>query len=216
PDAAGPGQDRRSLCAGIDGHLPQAGRVPGSAWQRPGTAAPGSRKPAGRQRRPMRWSRVDVVLVNRSAVAVDEAILKRLEAVAAAALAAEGMPPYAEVSVTLVDDDEIQALNRDYRGKDAPTDVLSFPIWEPEEIADLRLHPERYPERPLLLGDVVISVPTAIRQAEEYGHGVDRELAYLCVHGVLHLLGYDHEEEAARQAMRQREEAILAEAGLVR
>jgi len=159
---------------------------------------------------------VDVVLVNRSAVAVDEAILKRLEAVAAAALAAEGMPPYAEVSVTLVDDDEIQALNRDYRGKDAPTDVLSFPIWEPEEIADLRLHPERYPERPLLLGDVVISVPTAIRQAEEYGHGVDRELAYLCVHGVLHLLGYDHEEEAARQAMRQREEAILAEAGLVR
>ncbi|MFO7310527.1 MAG: rRNA maturation RNase YbeY [Bacillota bacterium] len=164
----------------------------------------------------MRWSRVDVVLVNRSAVAVDEAILKRLEAVAAAALAAEGMPPYAEVSVTLVDDDEIQALNRDYRGKDAPTDVLSFPIWEPEEIADLRLHPERYPERPLLLGDVVISVPTAIRQAEEYGHGVDRELAYLCVHGVLHLLGYDHEEEAARQAMRQREEAILAEAGLVR
>lgn len=164
----------------------------------------------------MRWSRVAVVLVNRSAVAVDEAILKRLEAVAAAALAAEGMPPYAEVSVTLVDDDEIQALNRDYRGKDAPTDVLSFPIWEPEEIADLRLHPERYPERPLLLGDVVISVPTAIRQAEEYGHGVDRELAYLCVHGVLHLLGYDHEEEAARQAMRQREEAILAEAGLVR
>lgn len=164
----------------------------------------------------MRWSRVDVVLVNRSAVAVDEAILKRLEAVAAAALAAEGMPPYAEVSVTLVDDDEIQTLNRDYRGKDAPTDVLSFPIWEPEEIADLRLHPERYPERPLLLGDVVISVPTAIRQAEEYGHGVDRELAYLCVHGVLHLLGYDHEEEAARQAMRQREEAILAEAGLVR
>ncbi|MFS8533752.1 MAG: rRNA maturation RNase YbeY [Limnochordales bacterium] len=159
---------------------------------------------------------MDVVLVNRSAVAVDEAILKRLEAVAAAALAAEGMPPYAEVSVTLVDDDEIQALNRDYRGKDAPTDVLSFPIWEPEEIADLRLHPERYPERPLLLGDVVISVPTAIRQAEEYGHGVDRELAYLCVHGVLHLLGYDHEEEAARQAMRQREEAILAEAGLVR
>lgn len=156
------------------------------------------------------------MLVNRSAVAVDEAILKRLEAVAAAALAAEGMPPYAEVSVTLVDDDEIQALNRDYRGKDAPTDVLSFPIWEPEEIADLRLHPERYPERPLLLGDVVISVPTAIRQAEEYGHGVDRELAYLCVHGVLHLLGYDHEEEAARQAMRQREEAILAEAGLVR
>ncbi|HEY8496333.1 MAG TPA: rRNA maturation RNase YbeY [Limnochordales bacterium] len=159
---------------------------------------------------------MDVVLINRSAVAVDEAVLKRLEAVVEAALAAEGMPAHAEVSVTLVDDDEIQALNRDYRGKDAPTDVLSFPIWEPEEIADLRLRPERYPERPLLLGDVVISVPTAIRQAEEYGHGVDRELAYLCVHGVLHLLGYDHEEEATRAAMRQREEAILTEAGLVR
>ncbi|OUM93927.1 MAG: rRNA maturation RNase YbeY [Firmicutes bacterium ZCTH02-B6] len=159
---------------------------------------------------------MEVVLINRTTVAVADEVAKQLEAVVQAALIAEGMPAHAEVSVTLVDDDEIQVLNRDYRGKDAPTDVLSFPIWEPEEISDLRLHPERYPERPLLLGDVVISVPTALRQAEEYGHGVERELAYLCVHGVLHLLGYDHEEDAARQAMRDREEAILAGAGLVR
>src|SRR5690606_21198778 len=113
-------------------------------------------------------------------------------------------------------DEEIRVLNRDYRGKDAPTDVLSFPLWEPEEVADIRAHPERYPERPLLVGDVVISVETAARQAEEYGHGLERELAYLCVHGMLHLLGYDHEDEAARAAMRAREEAILTELGLVR
>ncbi|HEY8418558.1 MAG TPA: rRNA maturation RNase YbeY, partial [Limnochordales bacterium] len=139
-----------------------------------------------------------------------------LEAVARAALAAEGMPDHAEVAVTLVDDEEIRVLNRDYRGKDVPTDVLSFPLWEPQEIADIRTHPERYPERPLLVGDVVISVDTAVRQAEEYGHGLERELAYLCVHGVLHLLGYDHEDETARAAMRAREEAILTELGLVR
>jgi len=159
---------------------------------------------------------MDIVLIKRTATALPHGVEARLEAVGRAALAAEGMPDHAEVAVTLVDDEEIRVLNRDYRGKDAPTDVLSFPLWEPEEVADIRAHPERYPERPLLVGDVVISVETAARQAEEYGHGLERELAYLCVHGMLHLLGYDHEDEAARAAMRAREEAILTELGLVR
>ncbi len=159
---------------------------------------------------------MDVLLINRTRLSVTEAMTDQLVAVARAALAAEGMPDHAQVDVTLVDDEEIRQLNRDYRDKDAPTDVLSFPIWEPEELALVREHPERFPERPLLVGDVVISVETAARQAQDYGHSLERELAYLCVHGVLHLLGYDHEEETDRAAMREREEAILSEAGLVR
>lgn len=159
---------------------------------------------------------MDVIIINRTGTSLPAGIEERLAEAARAALRAEGMPPYAEVAVTLVEDAEIRELNRDYRDKDAATDVLSFPLWEAAEIAHIRVHPERYPERPLLLGDVVISVETAARQAEEYGHGLERELAYLCVHGMLHLLGYDHEEEADRAAMRDREEAILAGLGLVR
>lgn len=159
---------------------------------------------------------MDVVVTKRTAAPLPEGAARQLAAAGRAALAAEGMPDGVEVSVTLVDDEEIRTLNRDYRGQDAPTDVLSFPLWEPDEIAALRLDPQRWPERPLLLGDVVISVETAVRQAEEYGHGLKRELGYLCVHGVLHLLGYDHQEEAARAVMRAREEAILSQLGLAR
>ncbi|MBO8141428.1 MAG: rRNA maturation RNase YbeY [Firmicutes bacterium] len=123
------------------------------------------------------------------------------------------MPSWAEVSVTFVDDSAIRELNRDYRGKDAATDVLSFPLWEPDDIRLIREDPRRFPERPLPLGDVVISLETAARQAEEYGHSLGREVAFLCVHGVLHLLGYDHEDDAGRHLMRAREESILSAAG---
>ena len=87
-----------------------------------------------------------------------------------------------EVSVSFMSADEIQALNRDYRGKDAPTDVLSFPVNDALAIG---------PGRPL--GDIVICMDVARQQAEEYGHSLERELAFLVVHGVLHLLGYNHE-----------------------
>jgi len=87
-----------------------------------------------------------------------------------------------EISISIVDTDEIRLLNRDYRGKDAPTDVLSFPVNDNLAVgAD-------YP-----LGDVVICMDVAKLQADEYGHSLDRELAFLLVHGVLHLLGYNHE-----------------------
>ena len=102
-----------------------------------------------------------------------------------------------ELSVVIVDDAAIQALNLQWRGKDAPTDVLSFSMREGEGDAD-----------DPLLGDLVISLPTAARQAAELGHPVDHELRVLLIHGLLHLLGEDHERgpaEAAAMAARERE-----------
>lgn len=109
-----------------------------------------------------------------------------------------------EVSLVLVDDQRIHALNLEYRGIDRPTDVLSFALQEEmEEEPDLAFKDQ-------LLGDIVISVPRARAQAEEYGHAFERELVYLAVHGTLHLLGYNHEEEADKQEMRKKEEEVMA------
>jgi probable rRNA maturation factor len=116
----------------------------------------------------------------------------------------------AEVGVTFADDEYIRELNRDYRGIDKATDVLSFALEEGDEPAIAGGPPET------LLGDIVISLETAVRQAEEYGHSLERELAYLTVHGMLHLVGYDHETEADKEAMRRQEEAILALVGISR
>lgn len=141
-----------------------------------------------------------------------------LRSAAAAAIYQEGLRGRVRVDVLITDDDHIQALNRDYRGVDSPTDVLSFPLQdvsaEGEPSEGRRFVVPRQAMRNL--GDVVISFPTARRQAEEYGHSLRRELAYLCVHGVLHLLGYDHEVEEERRAMREREETALAAVGALR
>ncbi len=118
--------------------------------------------------------------------------------------------PQAEVSIVLADDKYIQELNSQYRGINRPTDVLSFALREGEEPEIIDGASEE------LLGDIVISLETAARQAEEYGHSLQRELAYLSVHGLLHLLGYDHETEAAQNLMRMAEEDILAACGLNR
>ena len=115
-----------------------------------------------------------------------------------------------EVSVVLADDEYIHHLNRQYRGKDCPTDVLSFALNEGEEPAFID-GPEE-----VLLGDIIISIETAARQAEEYGHSLERELAYLTVHGVLHLLGYDHIIEDDKKEMRKEEEHILSLLGINR
>jgi probable rRNA maturation factor len=112
-----------------------------------------------------------------------------------------------EVGVLWADDAYIRTLNRDYRGKDCATDVLSFAMQDEGEDEPVL---EDDPLAEILLGDIVISLETAQRQAEEYGHGMDREIAFLLVHGMLHLLGYDHGEESERQVMRQEEEKILA------
>ncbi len=125
-----------------------------------------------------------------------------------AALNYENAEKDMEVSVFLTDNENIQVLNREHREKDMPTDVLSFPMLEFEngemidDIGD-------YFDDVLILGDIIISVERAISQAEEYGHSFERELGFLLCHSVLHLLGYDHEDEDERAVMRQKEEAIL-------
>ncbi len=112
-----------------------------------------------------------------------------------------------ELEVVLTNDEEIHKLNLAYRGKDRPTDVLSFSWAEAEET---------FPGESELLGEIIISLDTATRQAEEFGHSLERELAYLTVHGMLHLLGYDHEKEEDKQEMRGEEEHILELLGIGR
>jgi probable rRNA maturation factor len=105
------------------------------------------------------------------------------------------------LSLSLVNDTEIRTLNREHRGKDKPTDVLSFPMYEPGE--------EGHPEGERLLGDVVISVDTARRQAAEYDAPLQNEIYRLLIHGLLHVMGHDHEEPGER-AMMEAEERRLA------
>ncbi|GEN46508.1 rRNA maturation RNase YbeY [Alkalibacillus haloalkaliphilus] len=118
----------------------------------------------------------------------------------------------AEMSVTFVSDEDIKSINRDYRGKDAPTDVISFALEEQGE-DELEVIGEGLP---LHLGDIVISVDRAFEQADEYGHSNNRELAFLAVHGLLHLLGYDHESEDDEKVMFEKQEKILQKFGLTR
>ncbi len=129
----------------------------------------------------------------------------------AAVLRGEGAGAPLEVGVLITDDAHIHALNRDYRGVDAPTDVLSFADDGPAQgfVAG--------PDAPRYLGDIAISYERVLAQAAEYGHSPARELAYLAAHGALHLLGYDHERGPADEAaMRAREEAAMAALGLAR
>lgn len=131
-------------------------------------------------------------------------------------LRAEGMDPRdaeAEIGLTIVDEDEILELNREYREKDSVTDVLSFPQFEGHDdlLADLLDDGMM-----TLIGDVVICFEQAERQAEEYGTGITRELLYLFVHSVMHLFGYDHMEEDEKKVMRAREEEVLSMIGVQR
>ena len=122
---------------------------------------------------------------------------------AAAALRAEGVDEPCEIGVTLTNDEGIHAINREQRGVDRPTDVLSFPIDEMD-----------YDTNHRYLGDMVLSLERAEAQGEEYGGGFEHEAQYLTVHSVLHLLGYDHLDEGEEKAkMRAREKAIMKELG---
>ncbi|MBO5648676.1 MAG: rRNA maturation RNase YbeY [Clostridia bacterium] len=134
----------------------------------------------------------------------------------AAALEHEHFSRAAEVSVTFVDDEAIRELNRDYRGKDTPTDVLSFPLYEEEALdALMPVSPDdRGADIPEAIGDIVISVERARAQAQTFGHSFERELAFLAVHSTLHLLGYDHERSPEEDAdQRRRQEEILSSIG---
>jgi probable rRNA maturation factor len=142
---------------------------------------------------------VDVRVEDAPPAVTDEAFVTRVLAAAAARIEVSG-----EVSVSFVSDEEIHELNRTYRNVDRPTDVLSFAM-EEEFAPGLRV-----------LGDIVVSLPTARRQAEAYGHGLEREVAFLLVHGFLHLNGYDHETEADEERMFALQEEVLADVGLTR
>ncbi len=115
------------------------------------------------------------------------------------------------ISLHLVGDETIRTLNADHRGLDAHTDVLSFPLHDPTGMRFVLP-----PGQPVNLGDVVVSHPMAAAQAQSFGHSVAREVGYLVAHGLLHVLGYDHEEVEDRRRMREREEAALRPLGFTR
>jgi probable rRNA maturation factor len=124
----------------------------------------------------------------------------------------QSVEEHSEVSVTFVSNERIQEINREYRDKDNPTDVISFAM---EELGEGEVQPAGI-EMPRVLGDIIISVPKAIEQAEEYGHSFLRELGFLAVHGFLHLLGYDHMTEEDEKEMFTLQKEILDEYGLKR
>lgn len=128
-----------------------------------------------------------------------------------AVLHLENIPGPCEVSVTFVDVDEIQQLNSQFRNNDYPTDVLSFPLGVD---GNYDVNPATGAKQ---LGDIVLCVPIAVEQSKKYGHSLQREIGYLTVHSMLHLLGYDHEQggiEAVR--MREKEETVMISLGLPR
>jgi probable rRNA maturation factor len=152
-----------------------------------------------------------VLVENRqNKVELDKDIISLFEKVVDTAMTDEHFPYDYEVSIILVDNEVIRALNSEYRDMDCPTDVLSFAMMEGEEYVDMNEDGE------VLLGDIVISIEKAVEQAEEYGHPLKREIAFLTIHGVLHLLGYDHESDDERLRMRAREEDVLCRLGLAR
>ena len=138
---------------------------------------------------------------------ITDALIELINKAVEACLTYEGWDMDYEVSLSLVDNHEIQALNHTYRGKDYATDVLSFPLIEEDQGLNLE-------EK--LLGDIVISVEKAAEQAREYNHSFEREMGFLVVHSMFHLMGYDHDHDEATVDMRKREEAVLSAINLIR
>lgn len=124
---------------------------------------------------------------------------EKLKSVVKTVLETEGLPLEYEVSITFVDIDEIHKLNKEFRNVDRPTDVLSFPMDEDFSIEGVDT----------MLGDIVISMDIAKDQAKDFGHSLDREIMYLTAHSMLHLLGYDHMDEAEKTEMRAREKEVM-------
>ncbi len=147
---------------------------------------------------------MELILTNQQPTQLPDNLEEILKSLLERTLELENIQGEREVGVTFVDDEEIQTLNRDYRGKDQVTDVLSFAMSE-----SLDDEPTILDEDLSLLGDIVIDYQRALMQAEEYGHSPLREVCYLSLHGMLHLLGYEHEVEEDKKCMRKREEEIL-------
>ena len=120
------------------------------------------------------------------------------------------------ISITLTNEQEIEKINKQYRNIDRATDVLSFPMFEKDELNEIINNNENDNNQTDILGDIVISIPRVYEQAEEYGHSFERELAYMVVHGFYHLMGYDHIEDEDKKEMRKKEEYILEGLGIKR
>ena len=139
-----------------------------------------------------------------------------VERVCAYALEFEECNFEAEISVTFTDNENIQLINKEHRGIDAPTDVLSFPMLEFDEEGNILDDSFEYDGDEIVLGDIVISLERAAEQAENYGHSLLREVAFLTAHSMLHLLGYDHMTEDEEKVMFGKQEEILRNLGIER
>ena len=155
---------------------------------------------------------VKVTIVNhQNAVKIPSGIRMLIRRCCKAVLVHEGFTDLAEISVSIVDDEMIHQLNKEYRGIDKSTDVLSFPMGENGE------YDINYDTGAKVLGDIIISIEHAYEQSEKYGHSLQREIGFLTVHSLLHLLGYDHENGGLEAVqMREKEEAVLTNIGLKR
>ncbi|WKY46481.1 rRNA maturation RNase YbeY [Eubacteriaceae bacterium ES3] len=147
---------------------------------------------------------------NRSDTEVSESLLEEIEGYMTRTLLHEEIGVECEISYSFVGAEEIKSLNAEYRGKDQVTDVLSFPMYE-----DFLINKEEILKsaaaHPILLGDVIINTDQAKSQGEEFGHGFLREICYLSVHSVLHLLGYDHLDDEDKLEMRKVEKEIMGD-----
>lgn len=143
---------------------------------------------------------MDVLFENTTDIKVNKELIN---SVIAESLRYEGVSDNCEISVTIVDNDEIHSINLKHRGIDRPTDVLSFPLIDFEK--------ETLPDdgSKIYLGDIIISIEKAEEQAKEYGHSLDREIGFLTAHSMLHLLGYDHMAEDEEKIMFKKQEEIL-------
>ncbi len=157
-------------------------------------------------------SKVKVIISNeQSEFRIPTGVRMLVRRCCTAVLVQENFTDPAEISVTFVDDEQIHALNKEYRNIDRATDVLSFPLGE-NGIYDVNIDTGAK-----LLGDIVISIPHALDQADRYGHSLQREIGFLTVHSMLHLLGYDHVNGGIESVrMREKEEAVLTQMGLKR
>lgn len=154
-----------------------------------------------------------IVDINDQTDSIDGETFEFIEQLLHHAAETEGITNETEVSLTFVTNAEIREINREYRGKDSPTDVISFAMEEQGE-GEIEIIGEE--DIPDVLGDIIISIERAKEQAEEYGHSYKRELGFLTVHGFLHLLGYDHMNEADEKEMFSRQDEILHSFGLRR
>lgn len=152
---------------------------------------------------------MDLILDDRQdKLEVNEELIEKIKDIILECLDYEGYDDNYEVSLSFVDNKEIHELNREYRGVDRPTDVLSFPLLS-DDFEDVELEEES-------LGDIVVSLERALEQSIEYNHSFEREVCFLICHSMFHLLGYDHDTDENTEEMREKEEYILNKLNITR